>query len=285
MAGEITAGAVANSPGVAVLVREFILQAIAFAVDEDDFAVMHEAVEDGAGDGAVVIEDHGPILEDAVGGKDDGAAFIALADDLKEQIGALFIDREVAQFIEDQESGSLVFFEFEEEAMSALGGSQGIDDFDGGGEAHGMALETGEVPQGDGQMGFAEADPAAEDDIDVLVDEIEAGGMLDLLSVDFLGMTPVKLFEGFKIGETGVFEALFDLPLRSFLGFLGDEFGEELEVGKLFLRRLLGGGLIMLAQIGEVEEFELLVEGGGAGVHGVSLGTVLGFVSGVGLGV
>ena len=36
---------------------------IAFAFDEDGFGVVQEAVEDGGGEGAVVVEDFGPVFE------------------------------------------------------------------------------------------------------------------------------------------------------------------------------------------------------------------------------
>jgi hypothetical protein len=61
--------------------------------------VVEEAVENGGGEGAVVVEDGGPVLEDLVGGQDDGPAFVALTDDLKEQVGAAFVDGQIAQFV------------------------------------------------------------------------------------------------------------------------------------------------------------------------------------------
>ena len=69
-----------------------VLHAVAFALDDDGLGVVEDAVEDGGGEGGVVVEDGGPVLEDLVGAQDDGAAFVALADDLEEQIGAAFVD-------------------------------------------------------------------------------------------------------------------------------------------------------------------------------------------------
>jgi hypothetical protein len=73
-----------------------ILHAIAFAFNDDGFGVVQDAIEDGGGEGGVVIEDGGPVLEDLVGGQDDGSALIALADDLEEQVGAAFVDGQIA---------------------------------------------------------------------------------------------------------------------------------------------------------------------------------------------
>ncbi len=56
--------------------------------DDDGFGVVQEPVQHGAGQGAVVVEDFGPVFVGLVGGQDDGAALVALADDLEEQVGA-----------------------------------------------------------------------------------------------------------------------------------------------------------------------------------------------------
>ena len=79
-----------------------VLHAVAFAFDEDGLGMVQEAVEDGGGQGAVVVEDLGPVFEGSVGGDDDGALLVALADDLEEQIGAVLVDGQIAEFVEDE---------------------------------------------------------------------------------------------------------------------------------------------------------------------------------------
>ena len=64
---------------------------------------MKEAVEECGGEGAVVIEDGWPLLVCAVRSNDGGSPFVALADDLKEEVSAMFVDGEVAQFIKDEQ--------------------------------------------------------------------------------------------------------------------------------------------------------------------------------------
>ena len=83
-----------------------ILHAITFAFDDDGFGVVQDAVEDGGGEGGVVVEDGGPVFEDLVGGQDDGSAFVALADDLEEQVGPAFVDGQISQFVDGQEIGA-----------------------------------------------------------------------------------------------------------------------------------------------------------------------------------
>ena len=85
---------------------DLVLHSKAGAFDDDRLGVMEEAVQNGGGEGAVVVEDPGPLFEGLVGGQHDGAAFVALADDLEEQIGAVLVDGQVAEFVQDQQSGA-----------------------------------------------------------------------------------------------------------------------------------------------------------------------------------
>ena len=67
---------------------EPVFHAVAGAFDDDGMAVVEEAVEHSGGDGGVAVEDGGPLFEGFVGGEDDGAPFVAGADDLEQEVGA-----------------------------------------------------------------------------------------------------------------------------------------------------------------------------------------------------
>ena len=43
-----------------------------------------------------------PLFEGFVGGKDDRTAFVALADDLEEQVGSALVDGKIADLVEEQ---------------------------------------------------------------------------------------------------------------------------------------------------------------------------------------
>ena len=58
--------------------------------------MVKEAVEQCGGDGGVAVEDGSPVLEGIIGGQDDEAAFIALADDLEEEVRAALVDGQAA---------------------------------------------------------------------------------------------------------------------------------------------------------------------------------------------
>ena len=76
--------------------------AVTAAFDDDGFGVVKESVEHSGGNGAVVIENRGPLFVGFVGGQGDGTAFVTLADDLEEQVGAMLINGQVTEFIQDQ---------------------------------------------------------------------------------------------------------------------------------------------------------------------------------------
>src|SRR5438093_976282 len=147
--------------------------------------MMKEAVQHRGGDGAVAVEDGWPLLEGFVGGEDDGAAFVALADDLEEEIGAALIDGEVADLVEDEQGGGEVFAQLGFERAFALGGREGVDDIDGVGKEDALCALAGGVTECGGEMGFAEADQPEEDDVGFVFNELETEEVLDLKPIDF----------------------------------------------------------------------------------------------------
>ena len=62
--------------------------------------MVKEAIKDGGGDGAIAVEDSGPLFKGFVGGDDDRTAFVALTDDLEEQVGSALIDGQVADLVQ-----------------------------------------------------------------------------------------------------------------------------------------------------------------------------------------
>ena len=71
---------------------ELVFHAKAGAFQNHGIGVMKEPVQDRGSDGAVIVEDAGPLFEWFIGRQQDGAAFIALADDLEEQVSAVLVD-------------------------------------------------------------------------------------------------------------------------------------------------------------------------------------------------
>ena len=63
---------------------DLVLGAVAATLDEDGFDVMKEAVQEGGGEGGVVVEDLRPVLIGAVGGEDRGGLLVATGQDLEQ---------------------------------------------------------------------------------------------------------------------------------------------------------------------------------------------------------
>ena len=106
---------------------DLVFHAIAGAFDDDRLGMMEEPIQHGGGQRGVVVEDAGPLFERFVSGQHDGTALVALADNLEEQVGAMLVDGQVADLIQNQQPGTEVFAEFTFEAAAFLGGAQLVD--------------------------------------------------------------------------------------------------------------------------------------------------------------
>ena len=82
-----------------------LTQTIARALDLEDDGVVKEPVQEGRGHDGITeeLEELAPFGEAAVGGEDHGAFFVAGVDELEEQIAAAGNDRQVADFIDDEQ--------------------------------------------------------------------------------------------------------------------------------------------------------------------------------------
>ena len=57
-----------------------ILHAVALAFDDHGFSMVQESVRHGAGQGAIVVEDFGPVFITLVSRQQDGALLVTLAE-------------------------------------------------------------------------------------------------------------------------------------------------------------------------------------------------------------
>ena len=78
-----------------------VFHAVAGAFNYDGFGMMKKAIEDGRGNGAIAVEDRGPLFEGFIGGNDDGTAFVSLADDLEKQVGSALIDGQIPYLVQN----------------------------------------------------------------------------------------------------------------------------------------------------------------------------------------
>ena len=77
-------------------------EAVAVAVHSEDADVMGETIEQRAGE-ALRAQNLCPVLERKVGCHDRRSAFVTLGEGLEQQFGARGRERDVAQFIDDEQ--------------------------------------------------------------------------------------------------------------------------------------------------------------------------------------
>lgn len=83
---------------------EFLAQPIALPFDVDRDRVLEESIENGRGNHGIA-EDFAPVAETLIARQNDRAPFVATRDELEEQIGALPINRNIADLIDNQQVG------------------------------------------------------------------------------------------------------------------------------------------------------------------------------------
>lgn len=207
-----------------------VFGAVASALNDDGLSVMEHAVQDRGGKGAVVVEDGRPMLVDLVGGQDDGAAFVAAAEDLKEQVGPMRVYGQIAQFIHDQDCGPDVFLQFVGKASGALGGGEVVDGVNRRGETDVVPRQAPGVAQGDAQVGLAQADARNKDCVSLVFNELEAEEVLNLGAVDFRRPSKIELLQSFYHGEAGFLDAPLGGAILAQVRFAFDEAAEEVKV-------------------------------------------------------
>ena len=82
---------------------DLTLHAITFALDENRFSMVKKPVQYGRGKSRIVVEDTRPVLVGSVRSDHHGPLFVAQTDDLEEQIGAAFVDRKKAEFVQTKQ--------------------------------------------------------------------------------------------------------------------------------------------------------------------------------------
>ena len=115
-----------------------------------------------------------------------------MAEDLEEQIGAVFVDGQISEFVDDEQARLEVLAQFAFEVAMRLGGGERVDDIDRGGKEHRVAAQTGGVPESDAEVTFTQADVGDEDDVGVVLNKAQAEEILDLGPVDLLRPAPIE---------------------------------------------------------------------------------------------
>jgi len=122
---------------------------------------MEESIQDGRGDDRVA-EKLLPVDEALVRSQDRRAFLVPIGDELKKEIGFAAIDRQITDFVDDDQAGR------EEGFPLALGFLELADQRRHGREVNLEAVTAGLDGQSDGQVGFADAGRTQENDVFML---------------------------------------------------------------------------------------------------------------------
>ena len=96
----------------------------------------------------------------------------------------MFVDGQKSDLINDKKPWLAVTLEARQEGGVGHGGCELVDEIDGGGKQDLVSLLTGPVAEGQGQMAFADATGADEDDVLLALDEVEIEQAEHLALVD-----------------------------------------------------------------------------------------------------
>jgi len=191
----------------------------------DDVTVEGESVEESGGE-SFVAEDGLPCTKWEVGGEEEGDALGECGDGLEEEMCACFGERDVAEFVEDDEVGAEEFVEEAVELVGVVGGGEGVDELGDGEEANAVVESAGGETDTDGEMGFSKTGVACEDDRRGRVQKRAVGERENLLFVECGDAVEVKLGDLFEERKTGFFDvAGAPICLTTFL-FGGEQGGQ-----------------------------------------------------------
>jgi hypothetical protein len=211
-------GSSGGGPGALAL--EAVTEAPGLGAGVDDVRAVREAIDDGLREPRIG-EDLGPFAEGQVGGDDQAAAFVALGEDLEDELGGAVGQREVAELVDDDELGAGVTGNDAGELAAALGFLEFVGEPGEGGEADAAALLAGADRQGGREHRLAGAAVADEDHGLAVGDPGPFGERGDRGLRDARVVGEVELFEAFDLWEARVDQAPAFAALSAFgdLGF------------------------------------------------------------------
>lgn len=171
---------------------------------------MDDAVDDGYGD-VVIDKKLAPVGEFLVGGQDHRAVlFVQRVDELKQVVHALFVYRQVTQFVDDEhiEFEQLVDFLFQ--LAFEFGKFQGLHQAQCSVKADLITGIDGVQADANGQVCLADPGWPDEDDVVPIVDKAEIEQTVDYPFTDGGLKAIIELFQAFEQRKAIAFAVLLD---------------------------------------------------------------------------
>ena len=174
---------------------------------------------------------------------DGGAVLVALAEHVEQQLTAGLRQRDVSEFVDDQETDLGELGLEAEQPLLVAGLDQFVDQMGSGGEADGEALLAGGEAEGESDVGFADAAWAWQDHVLMAGDVLAAGELQHQHLVERGDRLEVEAFELFDDGEPGLLDAPFDQAALAVDQLQLHQTGQELDMiqalGRALARQFL----------------------------------------------
>ena len=159
---------------------------VTFACECEDGTVMNEPIDDG-GSSHLVRKDLRPFLEWKIGRERDAASFVTLRDELKEQISCFSFERNVSEFVDEQQIDTIVAAVVPLERCCFLRSDKFHEQRRSRRKEHAVTAHAHCKADGAQDMTLADTRRSAENNVAMRVDE-----------------RPLKVFEQLGFGQVGL---------------------------------------------------------------------------------
>ena len=235
-----------------------LLQPVAVPVALDNMRFVGQPIQQGCGE-VGIAKDLGPVAEAEIAGNNHRALFMAFSQDLEEQLGALFGERDVAKLIQDQQTIAGITLETSLEIFFMPGLYQFIGQATGGGKPGPDALAAGFHPEGGCQMGLAGAAFSQKDHVSSFFDIFIGAKMADKPPVQLRGKGKVKILDGFKKREACLLESSLEPVFRTDLKLMLGQLQQKIIIVLTGLSRLPQGAVKLFGHMSKLQALEVLL--------------------------
>ena len=208
-----------------------MLEPVAASGDGDDFCVVEQAVEDGAG-GGDVAQELAPFLDGAVGSHERGAVFIAAYDDFQEDFPALGRQDFESHVINDEQIGLEVAGQHPTHAGLGLFGEEFAHQIKYRAVEHEEPRPDRLGSDGLGEVTFANPGRSHEEHIALLSHELATGQLVNPAARNRGIEGEVEVLQASRVAEAGGFVAAADLAGCPHVEFVLEHEFQELAVGQ-----------------------------------------------------
>lgn len=217
--------------------------------------MVNEPIDEGGGDdGIAEVVAEG--FEVDVGGQKRGAFGVAGFDDFEKErgvAGRFLFEPVEAHLVNEQDIDGGIGFEFSLHGSVGQAGHEIFQHVGGGGVPAAVDALTTEQEQGHGDVAFAGAGFAGEDQALRPLDEGERGQFHDLCFIQARLKGKVEIHQELSGGEARFLDAPFDTPVDQLLGLDGNQTRQDLGDGSLLAG---GAGKFLIEGFFEAREFE-----------------------------